>query len=128
MEGRKGEEPKSRSGLNLAIFPLPRPQCDDVVCHGSDLPELFHPNRPSLANFTASENALARTMQRYIATFAATGAPGDGGIGLEWPAYDTATRRTVNYETAENGGVTVIEGLRATECGWWDNGPGYSVW
>jgi hypothetical protein len=38
------------------------------------------------------------------------------------------TRRTVNYETAENGGVTVIEGLRATECAWWDSGPGYSVW
>ena len=103
-------------------------ECDNVVCHGSDLPELFHPHRPDLANFTTSEDALARTMQSYIAAFAATGAPGDGGIGLEWPAYDAKTRLTLNYETAENGGVTVLAALREAQCAWWDAGPGYSVW
>ena len=103
-------------------------ECDEVVCHGSDLPELFHPLRPNLANFTAEEDALAKTMQRYIANFAATGAPGDGGVGVEWPTYDAVTRRTLNYETAANGGVTIIEQLRAGPCNWWDNGPGYSIW
>jgi carboxylesterase type B len=103
-------------------------ECDEVVCHGSDLPELFHPHQPSLANFTAEEDSLAKVMQSYIAAFAATGAPGDGGIGLTWPAYESSTRKTLNYETASNGGVTVISQLRAEQCSWWDNGPGYSVW
>ena len=103
-------------------------ECDDMVCHGSDLPEFFHPHQPSLANFTAEEDALAITMMRYVASFAATGAPGDGGIGLEWPAYEAASRQTLNYETAAMGGVTIMPRVHDMECGWWDLGPGYSVW
>jgi carboxylesterase type B len=103
-------------------------ECDNVVCHGSDLPEFWHPRRASIANYTASEEVLARTMQSYVATFAATGSPGDGGIGLAWPPYEASTRLTVNYETSENGGVTVLERWRERECDWWQNGPGFSVW
>ena len=103
-------------------------ECDTVVCHGSDLPELFHPHDAAIASFTAEEDALALSMQRYISNFAATGVPGDGGTGVTWPAYDAATRRTLNYEVASLGGVSVLEGWRAKECDWWDAGPGYLIW
>jgi len=103
-------------------------ECFTTVCHGSDLPELFHPRNAAITNYTAEEDALALTMQRYIAAFARTGDPGDGGIGLQWPAYDAATRQTVNYETASMGGVTVISSYRAKTCAWWDSTVGYLVW
>ena len=103
-------------------------ECDTVVCHGSDLPELFHPRNAAIANYTAEEDALALTMQRYVAAFAATGAPGDAGGGVAWPPYDAATRRTLNYEVESAGGVTVLESWRAAACDWWDAGPGYLVW
>ena len=110
-------------------------ECDTQVCHGSDLPAWFLPTRspaPGFGNYTVNEFDLGHTWQRYWGSLAATGAPGAPSAnastgGLAWPAYDAATRLTVNFETADKGGITLIPNLRAEYCSLWDK-IGYKLY
>ena len=97
---------------------------------------MFSPAPPPPAsgfgNYTPAELDLGHTWQRYWANFAATGDPGaaspnapDGG--LAWPAYTSASRPTLNLETAENGGISIISGNRAPFCAFWDK-QGYNIY
>jgi carboxylesterase type B len=106
-------------------------ECFTEVCHGSDLPMWWHPIDPQIANFTAEESALSSSMQAYWTAFAASGGDPNYNLpsgGFRWPAYNASTRQTLNFETASNGGISVIEGLRADFCAWWDTVVGYDVY
>lgn len=109
-------------------------ECDDHVCHGSDLPAMWHPNVlpvPGFANYTAEENQLSATMEWYVANFAANGAPGVGdplNPTVQWPAYDANTRQTVQYEVASAGGIQVLNAYRSKFCDWYDNVIGYHLY
>ncbi len=104
-------------------------ECWTNVCHGSDLPMWWHPLDPSIANFTDSEVVLSESMQFYWANFARYGTPGTGHPDhpFAWPAYNASTRMTLNFETAENGGITVLQGLKQDLCDFWDT-TGYAFY
>jgi len=111
--------------------------CWTEVCHGSDLPEWFHPSPKTLnVSYTPEEDALAVDMQAYFAAFAATGDPGSGTPSrtLQWPAYDATTRTTYVFQAAPSGSGGSVTGsylgqaLRSVQCNWWDTSVGYSVY
>jgi para-nitrobenzyl esterase len=110
-------------------------ECDTQVCHGSDLPAWFMPRKspaPGFGNYTQQELDLGHTWQRYWANFARTGDPGAASPdaptgGLAWPAYDASSRQTLNFETADKGGVSIISGMRADYCAFWDKN-GYRIY
>jgi len=105
-------------------------ECWTEVCHGSDLPVIFRPNDPQVANYTTDEAILSSSMQNYWVNFATTGNPNTGPYPQtpSWPTYNANTRSTLNFETAGNGGITVLPSVRATYCEWWDNVVGYNVY
>ena len=75
---------------------------------------------------------LGHVWQRYWASFAETGtmgAPTPNGPtgGLVWPPYSAATRQTLEFRTAEDGGLRLIQGLRDVTCAFWDE-FGYSIY
>ncbi len=102
------------------------------MCHGSDLPEWWSPQDEALgANFTQAELDLSADMQHYYANFAASGSPGSGNPArpYTWPAYSVAAGRpTLNLETDDKGGKSVISANRGHWCDWWDTVPGYHIW
>ena len=102
-------------------------ECDTQICHGSDLPAWWLPTvspGPGFGNYTTSEFDLGHVWERYWANFAATGSPGAPSPnattgGLAWPPYTAATRSTLNFETAEKGGLTIVPSYRAAFCAYW---------
>ena len=107
-------------------------ECDNEVCHGSDLPAVFLPTEkpdPRFGTYTAGEWALGITMQQYYSNFAKTGLPGIPAGGIAWPSYDAMTRSTLNYQTTDNGGsgITVMQNVRAEYCAFWDT-FGYKIY
>jgi carboxylesterase type B len=110
-------------------------ECDTEVCHGSDLPAWFLPRKvpaPGFGNYSQGELDLGHVWERYWASFAATGDPGAPSPnaptgGLAWPAYDAISRPTMNFETADKGGLSIISGLRADLCAFWDKN-GYRLY
>lgn len=111
-------------------------ECWANVCHGSDLPLWFHPLEQQLgANYTADEDALSASMETYWANFARTGNPNTpstttrrGEALPAWPAYSAATRSTLDFKTAGDGGIAVLSDVRKTTCDWWDARVGYHVY
>ena len=100
------------------------------MCHGSDLPALFLPTEkpdPSFGTYTPGEWQLGLIMQQYYSNFAATGAPGVPAGGIAWPAYTAATRQTMNYQTADAGGLSLLSSVRADYCAYWDS-FGYQIY
>lgn len=64
------------------------PQCAGKVCHGDELPYVFHTPQgvcPQDA-FTPQEDTLSKAMVGYWASFGASQDPTDGGR-LKWPAF-----------------------------------------
>ena len=50
--------------------------CDTKVCHGSELPYVFHPNgAPDNATYTQAENEMALIMQTFWGNMAKNGDP-----------------------------------------------------
>ena len=100
-----------------------------MVCHGSDLPALFLPTEkpdPRFGTYTPGEWQLGLTMQAAYTQFAATGSPGSPE-GTTWPAYNAQTRPTLQWQTSDAGGLSVVEGMRASYCDFWDSN-GYRIY
>ncbi len=57
----------------------------------------------------ASRRELSRAMQRYWAAFARTGVPQSDGLP-DWPTYAEGAPRLMRFDSAEDGGVGVMEG------------------
>lgn len=105
-------------------------ECWTSVCHGSDLPLIFRPNDPNIANYTTEEAYLSSAIQNYWVNFATTGNPNANNYPQSptWPTYNANTRNTINFEVASKGGITILEGIRASYCQWWDDVVGYHVY
>jgi acetylcholinesterase/cholinesterase len=68
--------------------------CYDAVCHGAELPFVFHSADKIVPpfNYTAEELILTAQMSNYWGNFANTGNPNTGPnpVGVQWPQYNSA--------------------------------------
>lgn len=105
------------------------PYCWDVVCHGADLAQEFHPDYPQFGtNYTAAENVLSWQMMAYWAGLAANGTAGSGWDGtppLEWPAYALPARVNMAFDTPA---PSLVQEYRADFCDFWDTEIGYNMY
>ncbi|ETO30124.1 carboxylesterase, partial [Reticulomyxa filosa] len=96
--------------------------CDDVVCHGAELPYVFHTNlAPINSSFSPAEQQLALGMQRYWSTFAALGQPGNdqGGLNTYWTPFVLGTEASIMFQT-NNVQMTNNYDLVNSQCAFWD--------
>ncbi len=104
-------------------------ECYDAICHGADLPQVFHPDYPQYGtNYTADEDTLSWSMMAYWASLAANGTTGTGWAGtapLDWPAYSLSDRQSMAFDTPVN---TIAAGYKAANCTFWDTHIGYYLY
>jgi para-nitrobenzyl esterase len=104
------------SGANVYLYNFARPVLTDLLpflraTHGAEIAFVFG----SAEAPTAEDEALGVSMQGYWSRFAHTGDPNSAGA-LEWPLYDDATDRRINFDV-EN---SVLTGFRREQCElWW---------
>ncbi|NWI43982.1 CHLE Cholinesterase, partial [Picathartes gymnocephalus] len=95
---------------------LPWPEWMGVM-HGYEIEFVFGLPLERRVNYTKAEELLSRSMMRYWATFAKTGAPnGTLTNGITWPAFTSTDQKylTLNTNTSE-----VLTKLRAQQCRFW---------
>jgi len=96
--------------------------CDDVVCHGSEVPYVFHVNlAPIQASFTPSEKQMALGMQMYWSTFAKSGQPGNdlSGLNFYWTPFVLGTEDTIIFQTDDVQMESNYD-LINSQCAFWD--------
>lgn len=103
-------------------------ECDNICCHGDDLPVEWYPDVSAIINatFTPDESALALRMQSYYSAFAKSFAPGDGtsatGAGtlppLVWPEFNDTSRAAMLFQTPSS---SVLHGAFDADCNLWDS-------
>jgi para-nitrobenzyl esterase len=103
-------------GANVYLYNFARPVLTDLLpflraTHGAEIAYVFGSAEAPMP----ADEALAISMQGYWTRFARTGDPnGDGA--LEWPLYNDATHRRINFDV-EN---SVLTGFRREDCElWW---------
>ena len=85
--------------------------CESRVCHGTELPYVFHSSLPGNYSFNESELGLSRAMVAYWTQFARAGNPNApagnrsnddgssssyrGNSTVDWPSFSTAARRNL---------------------------------
>lgn len=87
-----------------------------VTFHGAEIAYVFDVANKTPVN--GGEHQLANTVSSYWARFVATGDPNHGDLP-KWPAYDS-NDMTLQFSTAEEGGVQTDTGLRRAACDYWD--------
>jgi carboxylesterase type B len=97
-------------------------ECDNVVCHGGDLPFWFHPNGTSLGiQYTPAEQNLSMAMQTYFTSFAKGGVPLPPSTTIDrevnWPTFNMTTQAYMKFNTPEN---SLEFQSYAQECGFFD--------
>lgn len=101
--------------------------CYDYVCHGGDLPFVWHPNATAFnLTYTADEEVLSRSIITYYTNFAKTGSPNKDSTGkptaLTWPVFDLASESTMRFTTPSN----IVQSHNVTAlCEWFDTQIGY---
>jgi carboxylesterase type B len=91
------------------------------VCHGIELPFVFHSVKP-FYNFSAGEDDLSKRMVTYWTNFAKTANPNSPvSVQPTWPLYSQAVDQSMELTVPP----TVQSGLRASYCNFWDS-LGYS--
>jgi len=90
--------------------------CKEHVCHGIELPFVFHSVKPYF-EFTPDEDDLSKRMVTYWTNFAKTGNP-NKPVAVEpaWPMYEESTDLNVELGLPP----TVRQGLRKEYCDFWD--------
>ncbi|CAO3457514.1 hypothetical protein [Azospirillum argentinense] len=110
-------------------FPLAGPQCqiNDRVCHGVELPFVFHTADQLGATFTPEEARLSDQMTIYWTNFAAhlnpNGEAGKAGDQPQWPAFTAQGRELLTLLLPTP--VAVTDPYRDV-CPFWD-GIGYDL-
>jgi carboxylesterase type B len=73
--------------------------CYDAVCHGAELPFVFHSANKVIPpfNYTANELILTEQMSYYWGNFANTGNPNEGptSVMTQWPMYEDTTMENI---------------------------------
>jgi hypothetical protein len=104
------------AGTNVYLYNFARPVLTDVLpslgaTHGAEIAFVFG----SAEAPSPEDEAIGISMQGYWSRFAHTGDPNGEGA-LQWPVYDDATDRRINFDV-EN---SVLTGFRREECElWW---------
>jgi carboxylesterase type B len=107
-------------------FPVwggPTCRATGVVCHGDELPFVFHTAEKIGGHFTAPEETLSKRMMAYWTNFARSldpnGVPNDGADSLpNWPRY-AAERQ--NYLSLNTASVAPVDFPGSKACGFWDD-------
>ena len=77
------------------------PFCVGKVCHGAELPFVFHntgyPSNATDFKFTAKEAQFSENIVSYWTNFFQTGNPNNGsnGVPIQWPVFLNSTRSTL---------------------------------
>ena len=93
--------------------------CVGHVCHGSELPFVFHTAAPFF-NFTAGEEQLSRQIVTYWTNLARTGNPNTGlnTPTLSWPQYQNNNGLYPNIKLTIP--LAVENNFDASYCDFWD--------
>jgi len=96
--------------------------CKDVVCHGSELPFVFHSASkgvpPYIYAFTPEEEQLSQLMSHFWGNFANSGDPNEGpsSPSLSWPYYNA----TESIYMAFNTPSYLKANQLSSKCDFWD--------
>ena len=98
--------------------------CEGHVCHGEEIPYVFHSADRSGFNFTPDEERLSDEMIGRWTNFAYTADPNIGphSVGTTWPNYDTRSN-VLKFSTPNS---TVVKNYLKEKCDFWD-ALGYSA-
>ncbi|MCK9634645.1 MAG: carboxylesterase family protein [Methylobacter tundripaludum] len=105
------------------------PDCraDDNVCHGAELPFVFHSADKIGGRFTAEEEVLSNTIIDYWVNFATylnpNGDPAASPVGVRWPQF---SRHKKDYMGLNAPEVSVQNDPYREVCDFWD-GIGYNL-
>ncbi len=92
------------------------PPCATQVCHGAELPFVFH----DTADLSSQELALSASMAGYWTTFTKQLAPGSSPV--TWPAYSSGNHLDLNLNIASASNSSVLTGAN---CSFWQTTVGY---
>ena len=86
-------------------------ECDPYVCHGGDLPFIFHPNASALnLAYTPGEQNLSMSMQSYWTSMASGGVPlppvSGVDAGIPWHPFNMTTQSYLRLDTPANSEQT----------------------
>jgi len=115
------------SSFNVKAWGANYTECDDVVCHGSELPYVFHPNLgPIDSNYTGAENQLALVMQKYWFAMSHNLNPYNGGNsnGLIWQSFNLGNEMSIEFQTDDIVMQSQVD-YRESKCAFWDT-TGYN--
>jgi carboxylesterase type B len=98
--------------------------CYDAVCHGAELPFVFHSATQAGYNWTNNELNLANQMSYYWGNFANTGDPNQGPtpVQVQWPEYDDSTMQNIVLAVP----ITTQTQEYSNFCTFWDT-VGYQL-
>lgn len=93
------------------------PPCLDEVCHGEELPYVFHTASAAKGTFTPAEETLSEQMVAYWTNFAKTGDPNGAGLP-SWPSFPSGH----SYLYLESPPQTsVSDPFQASTCEFWED-------
>eukprot|EP01117_Protostelium_nocturnum_P000123 TRINITY_DN10201_c0_g1_i1.p1 TRINITY_DN10201_c0_g1~~TRINITY_DN10201_c0_g1_i1.p1 ORF type:complete len:563 (+),score=180.20 TRINITY_DN10201_c0_g1_i1:56-1690(+) len=93
--------------------------CVGRVCHGAELPFVFHAADQDGVDFTKEEEILSREMMLYWANFAISGDTNVGSkipVGVKWPKYEKKDMKSIRLTTP----IRTEASLRKKYCDFWD--------
>jgi acetylcholinesterase/cholinesterase len=104
-----------RTTFNLwDLYPPQVPQCGDQVCHGAELPYVFHSATDILQSFTPEEDAVSRAIADYWGAFARPGHDPQPSGRPAWPPFAPAQ----SYLVLDTPISTVV--APPHDCDLWD--------
>ena len=94
--------------------------CDKHVCHGEEIPFVFHSADQSGFNFDKDEELLSDSIVKYWTNFAYTSDPNKGPhtVKLVWPLYNPTKASVIRFKTPESEIMT--SPYRKDFCDYWD--------
>ena len=93
--------------------------CDDYVCHGSELPFVFHSAKSGGFSFTPQERVLSEQMVLYWTSFANGGTANPNSSGrtsVQWPAYSPEAPAALILDIPIHVNSTFLQDT----CNYWD--------
>jgi len=97
-------------------------ECDDVVCHASELPYVFHPDlSPIDSNYTKAENTLALAIQDYWYSMSNTLNPNDGNSkNIFWQVFNLGSEMSIEFQTNNIVMQSQVD-MQESKCAFWDS-------
>jgi carboxylesterase type B len=94
--------------------------CDNVTCHGAELPFVFYVDGLDGYTFTAEERTMGLSMHAYWQNFIAS--VGDVNsdrltVPIMWPKFDSQLQQ-ITFSTEP--GIHVTQGYKESICDFWD--------